>query len=604
MAGAERVEGTLFGNGERTGNVDIVTMALNLFTQGVDPELDLRDVNAIKEIVEHCNQLPVHQRHPYVGELVYTAFSGSHQDAIKKGFEAQAMRNDPLFQVPYLPIDPKDVGRDYEAVIRINSQSGKGGMAYILKADYGLDLPRSLQIEFSRIAQERMDADGKELTSPELWALFRRSYLLDDAPMTLVRQQTVPTSPDNRELVATLRKADGTTFTIEGEGNGPVDAFVDALKKAFGVEFSFIDYHEHAVGRGANATAASYVEINDAERPGAARRGDGPQHRDGLAQGDAERRAQADAARGQGLGGRLPPKALSRPLPAPAKQEGASHASSPVSRSWSGRGRHRRGERHRPRRGGKIRRPRHEGGHGRRQRAALERAEDRVSRLAAHPGDVRLCVVDVSDVADVERLKDLTYAEFGEVALLMNNAGIEGGAGVLGDLEKWRRVIDVNLWGVIHGVNVFAPEMIRQSAPSAIVNTGSKQGITCPPGDTAYNVSKAGVKVVTEALAHELRNIEGCQASAHLLIPGFTFTGLTRAAEKPAGAWTAEQVIDFMIDSMSAGDFYILCPDNEVTRADGRAAHPVGGGRHRREPSAAVAVASRLQGRLRRIREG
>ena len=265
MAGAERVEGTLFGNGERTGNVDIVTMALNLFTQGVDPALDLRDVNAIKEIAEHCNQLPVHQRHPYVGELVYTAFSGSHQDAIKKGFEAQAMRNDPLFQVPYLPIDPKDVGRDYEAVIRINSQSGKGGMAYILKADHGLDLPRSLQIEFSRIAQERMDADGKELTSPELWTLFRRSYLLDDAPMTLVRQQTVPTSPDNRELVATLRKPDGTTFTIEGEGNGPVDAFVDALKKAFGVEFSFIDYHEHAVGRGANATAASYVEINDAE---------------------------------------------------------------------------------------------------------------------------------------------------------------------------------------------------------------------------------------------------------------------------------------------------------------------------------------------------
>ena len=268
MAGAERVEGTLFGNGERTGNVDIVTMALNLFTQGVDPGLDLHDVNAIKEVVEHCNQLPVHQRHPYAGELVYTAFSGSHQDAIKKGFEAQERRNDPLFQVPYLPIDPKDVGRDYEAVIRINSQSGKGGMAYILRADYGLDLPRTLQVEFSKIAQERMDADGKELTSPELWALFRQAYLLDEAPLTLIRQQTVPTSPDNRELVATLRKADGATFTITGEGNGPVDAFVDALKKAFGVDFAFIDYHEHAVGRGANATAASYVEIHDAaDRP-------------------------------------------------------------------------------------------------------------------------------------------------------------------------------------------------------------------------------------------------------------------------------------------------------------------------------------------------
>ena len=265
MAGAERVEGTLFGNGERTGNVDIVTMGLNLFTQGVDPGLDLRDVNAIKEVAEHCNQLPVHQRHPYVGELVYTAFSGSHQDAIKKGFEAQERRNDPVFQVPYLPIDPKDVGRDYEAVIRINSQSGKGGMAYILRADYGLDLPRSLQIEFSKIAQERMDADGKELTSPELWSLFRHAYLLEGAPMTLVKQQIVPTSPENRELFASLRKSDGSVVTIEGEGNGPIDAFVDALKKAFGVEFSFIDYHEHAVGRGANATAACYVEIQDVD---------------------------------------------------------------------------------------------------------------------------------------------------------------------------------------------------------------------------------------------------------------------------------------------------------------------------------------------------
>jgi NAD(P)-dependent dehydrogenase (short-subunit alcohol dehydrogenase family) len=194
---------------------------------------------------------------------------------------------------------------------------------------------------------------------------------------------------------------------------------------------------------------------------------------------------------------------------------------------------------------------------------ALEAAEDRVARLTAHPGDVRLCVVDVSEAADVERLRDLTLADFGEIGLLMNNAGVDDGGGVLGDLEKWRRVIDVNLWGVIHGVNLFAPE----SAPSAIVNTGSKQGITCPPGDAAYNVSKAGVKVVTEALAHELRNIEGCKVSAHLLIPGFTFTGLTRAAEKPAGAWTVEQVVDFMIDSMAAGDFYILCPDNEVTRA-------------------------------------
>ncbi|MGD0641601.1 MAG: 2-isopropylmalate synthase [Roseiarcus sp.] len=264
MAGADRVEGTLFGNGERTGNVDIVTMALNLFTQGVDPELDLHDVNAIKEVAEFCTQLPVHQRHPYVGELVYTAFSGSHQDAIKKGFDAQEKRNAPLFQVPYLPIDPKDVGRDYEAVIRINSQSGKGGIAYVLRADHGLDLPRPLQVEFSKIAQEVMDRDGKEMTSPELWALFQRTYLLTDAPLVLVKQQTVPTSPDNRELSATLRRADGSTLTVEGNGNGPIDAFVDALQRGFHVEFSFLDYHEHAVGRGADATAACYVEIQDA----------------------------------------------------------------------------------------------------------------------------------------------------------------------------------------------------------------------------------------------------------------------------------------------------------------------------------------------------
>ena len=263
MAGAERVEGTLFGNGERTGNVDIVTLGLNLFTQGVDPGLDLSDVNAIREVAEFCTQLPVHQRHPYVGDLVYTAFSGSHQDAIKKGFEAQEKRNSPLFLVPYLPIDPKDVGRDYEAVIRINSQSGKGGIAYVLKADHGLDLPRSLQVEFSKVAQDLMDREGKELTSPELWGLFQRTYLLADAPLTLIKQRTVPTSPDSRELSATLKRADGTTLNIEGNGNGPIDAFVDALKRAFDVDFSFIDYHEHAIGRGADAIAACYVEIQD-----------------------------------------------------------------------------------------------------------------------------------------------------------------------------------------------------------------------------------------------------------------------------------------------------------------------------------------------------
>jgi 2-isopropylmalate synthase len=262
MAGADRVEGTLFGNGERTGNVDIVTMALNLFTQGVDPELDLRDVNEIRSIAEYCTQLPVHERHPYVGELVYTAFSGSHQDAIKKGFDAQEKRNDPLFQVPYLPIDPKDVGRDYEAVIRINSQSGKGGIAYILQADHGLDLPRPLQIAFSKIAQEQMDEEGKELTSAALWSLFSKTYLLSDAPLELLAHKTFPGALGSRTLTAEL-KQDGAIRTIEGVGNGPIDAFVDALKTTYGVEFSFLDYHEHAVGRGANATAACYVKLED-----------------------------------------------------------------------------------------------------------------------------------------------------------------------------------------------------------------------------------------------------------------------------------------------------------------------------------------------------
>ena len=200
--------------------------------------------------------------------------------------------------------------------------------------------------------------------------------------------------------------------------------------------------------------------------------------------------------------------------------------------------------------------------------AALEAAAARVAALAANPGHVRTRVVDVAVQDEVERLRDFAYEAFGEVALLMNNAGVGGGGGVLGDLGKWRRLIGVNLWGVVHGVNAFAPAMIAQKSPSAIVNTGSKQGVTCPPGDTAYNVSKAGVKVVTEALAHELRNIEGCMVSAHLLIPGFTFTGMTRpgGGEKPAGAWTAAQVIEFLIDRMSEGDFYVLCPDNEVTR--------------------------------------
>ena len=201
--------------------------------------------------------------------------------------------------------------------------------------------------------------------------------------------------------------------------------------------------------------------------------------------------------------------------------------------------------------------------------AALDAAAAEVARHAARPGLVRAVVADVGRREDVQRLKDAAYEAFGEVAFLMNNAGVEGGGGLFGDPARWRRIIDVNLWGVIHGVQIFAPAMIAQRTPCAILNTGSKQGITCPPGETAYNLSKAGVKVVTEALAHELRAIEGCAVTAHLLIPGFTFTGLTRGhrAEKPAAAWTPDEVVDFMLAAMAAGDFYILCPDNEVTRA-------------------------------------
>ncbi|MCW2236313.1 SDR family NAD(P)-dependent oxidoreductase [Azospirillum canadense] len=200
---------------------------------------------------------------------------------------------------------------------------------------------------------------------------------------------------------------------------------------------------------------------------------------------------------------------------------------------------------------------------------ALGAAAETVRKASRKPQDVVTVTADVSRLEEVERLKDIAYRTFGEVALLMNNAGTEGGGALFGNSERWRQILGVNLWGVVHGIQVFAPAMIAQGTPAAIVTTGSKQGITCPPGDTAYNTSKAGVKVVTEALAHELRNTDGCQVTAHLLIPGFTYTGLTRArrvAEKPAGAWTADQVVDVLLPALAAGDFYILCPDNDVTR--------------------------------------
>jgi 2-isopropylmalate synthase len=260
MAGADRVEGTLFGNGERTGNVDVITLALNLFSQGVDPGLVISDIDAVVRTSEYCTQLPVHPRHPYAGELVFTAFSGSHQDAIKKGFDALQKRNDDLWEVPYLPIDPKDLGRTYEAVIRVNSQSGKGGVAYVIKADHGLDLPRGLQIEFSKIVQEVADRTGKELSGGDIWKLFEDTYL-GAGGVRLVDYSLLPEPrPGERRIVATIT-ADGAERRIEGVGNGPIAAFVDALQQGCGIALTVLDYHENAVGAGADAQAAAYVQI-------------------------------------------------------------------------------------------------------------------------------------------------------------------------------------------------------------------------------------------------------------------------------------------------------------------------------------------------------
>jgi 2-isopropylmalate synthase len=260
MAGADRVEGTLFGNGERTGNVDVITLALNLFSQGVDPGLTITDIDEVVRTAEYCTQLPVHPRHPYAGELVYTAFSGSHQDAIKKGFEALKKRNDDYFEVPYLPIDPKDLGRTYEAVIRVNSQSGKGGVAYLLKEDHGLDLPRPLQIEFSRVVQEVTDRTGKEVTSAAIWELFQETYLGRDG-VSLIDYTMLPERRAGERRLAAKVTVDGAERKIEGVGNGPIAAFVDALQRDCGIALTFLDYSEHAVGGGADAQAAAYVKV-------------------------------------------------------------------------------------------------------------------------------------------------------------------------------------------------------------------------------------------------------------------------------------------------------------------------------------------------------
>jgi len=260
MAGADRVEGCLYGNGERTGNVDLITLALNLYTQGVDPGLDFSDINAVIRTVEHCTQLPVHPRHPYGGELVFTAFSGSHQDAIKKGLAARKLTD--LWEVPYLPIDPADLGRAYETVIRVNSQSGKGGIAFLLERDFGLSLPRLLQIEFRQVIQAITDASGKELSSIAIKAAFDREYLESELPLAYIEHRiTHEAGHGEVENVSARLKFNGREITIAGKGNGPVDAFVRALCKGCGIEVHVVNYHEHAVGSGEDATAVAYVQI-------------------------------------------------------------------------------------------------------------------------------------------------------------------------------------------------------------------------------------------------------------------------------------------------------------------------------------------------------
>jgi 2-isopropylmalate synthase len=266
MAGADRIEGCLFGNGERTGNVCLVTLGMNLFSQGIDPMIDFSDIDEVRRTVEYCNQLPVHPRHPYAGDLVYTAFSGSHQDAIKKGFEALETEAetagvpfpDYAWAVPYLAIDPRDVGRTYEAVIRVNSQSGKGGVAYVMKTEHQLDLPRRLQIEFSRAVQARTDAGGGEVTASEMWELFSAEYL-SDGPVALLGHRSSSVVESKHVLTAEVR-VDGQARQIEGFGNGPISAFCDALN-AVGVKVRVLDYTEHALSAGSDAQAAAYVEV-------------------------------------------------------------------------------------------------------------------------------------------------------------------------------------------------------------------------------------------------------------------------------------------------------------------------------------------------------
>ena len=262
MAGADRVEGTLFGNGERTGNLDLVNVAMNMFMNGVDPMLDISDIDALRRVAEYCNRLPVPERHPYVGDLVYTSFSGSHQDAIKKGFEALPNDYD-TWGVPYLPIDPKHVGRNYEAVIRVNSQSGKGGVAYIMKEEHGFDLPRRLQIEFSKTIQSITEDTGTEVSPTVIWDVFNNEYLQEEPTVKLSSHELKSDSASGTTNVTAQIIVNGELRTIVGEGNGPIDAFVHAVQHGLGVQIDVVDYAEHAMGQGSEATAVAYVETTD-----------------------------------------------------------------------------------------------------------------------------------------------------------------------------------------------------------------------------------------------------------------------------------------------------------------------------------------------------
>ena len=259
MAGADRVEGTLFGNGERTGNVDIVTIALNMLTQGIDPKLDFSNINSVMREVEYCNQLPVHPRHPYAGDLVFTAFSGSHQDAIKKGFQSMKESNDPLWAVPYLPIDPADLGRSYEAVVRINSQSGKGGVAFLLEKDHGVSLPRRLQISMSQKIQKLADESGKEISSPEIWEIFETNFLKPRNNFSYISHSS-STKDDVNNLELKMHM-DSQEYLISGSGNGPIDSFINGLCMELNLQIKVSDYHQSAISSGSDAQAAAYIEL-------------------------------------------------------------------------------------------------------------------------------------------------------------------------------------------------------------------------------------------------------------------------------------------------------------------------------------------------------